>query len=238
MRLLECIPGTNETLADSKQEPAAHSRKETMTPLDPPSPQATAADATAEVAALAARASRGERAAFEQIIERFQADIFRMVYYRTRSRMDAEDLTQEIFMQAYRQVNRLQDPERLRAWLFAIAANRVRDFLRRKRLLAFFGTAAEDGPPDVPDRQVHADPGSLDQLIQQEFWTELERLAAQLSHWEREVFFLRFLDQLSLREIAEVLKKSESAVKTHLYRALEKFKGNRELIGLLRGVSP
>lgn len=209
-----------------------------MTPLDAPPPQAVGADQVTDVAGLAARARRGERAAFEQLIDRFQAEIFRMVYYRTRSRMDAEDLTQEIFMQAYRHVNRLQDPERFRAWLYTIAANRVRDFLRRRRLLSFFVTATEDEPPDFPDRQAHADPGSLDRLLQREFWSELQRLAAQLSRWEREVFFLRFIDELSLREIAEVLKKSDSAVKTHLYRALQKFKENRELMALLQGESP
>jgi RNA polymerase sigma-70 factor, ECF subfamily len=208
-----------------------------MTPLDAPPPQAASTDQFAEVAGLAARARRGEQAAFEQLIDRFQAEIFRMVYYRTRSRMDAEDLTQEIFMQAYRHVNRLQNPERFRAWLYTIAANRVRDFLRRRRVLSFFVTATEDEPEDFPDRQAHAAPGTLDRLIQREFWSELQRLAAQLSRWEREVFFLRFIDQLSLREIAEVLKKSESAVKTHLYRALQKFKENRELMALLQGES-
>jgi RNA polymerase sigma-70 factor (ECF subfamily) len=209
-----------------------------MTPLDAPPPQAVTTDQVAEVAGLAARACRGEREAFEQLIDRFQAEIFRMVYYRTRSRMDAEDLTQDIFMQAYRYVNRLQDPERFRAWLYSIAANRVRDFLRRRRLLSFFITITEEEPPDIPDRQAHADPGSLDRLLRKEFWSELQRLAAQLSKWEREVFFLRFIDQLSLREIAEVLQKSESAVKTHLYRALQKFKENRELLALLQGDSP
>jgi RNA polymerase sigma-70 factor (ECF subfamily) len=209
-----------------------------MTPLDAPPPQAVTTDQVAEVAGLAARARRGEREAFEQLIDRFQAEIFRMVYYRTGSRMDAEDLTQEIFMQAYRHVNRLQDPERFRAWLYTIASNRVRDFLRRRRLLSFFVTITEEEPLDIPDRQAHADPGSLDRLLRKEFWSELQRLAAQLSRWEREVFFLRFIDELSLREIAEVLKKSESAVKTHLYRALEKFKENRELLALLQGDSP
>jgi len=52
----------------------------------------------------------------------------------------------------------------------------------------------------------------------------VQRLSNRFSSAEREVFFLRFVDELSIREIAEVLKKSESAIKTHLYRALKKFK--------------
>ncbi len=215
--------------------PAVQSQKETMAPEDVISAQDTAAERNSEVALLAAKACGGDRSAFEQLIDQFQAEIFRMVYYRTRSRMDAEDLSQEIFMQAYKHIHRLQDPERFRAWLFTIASNRVRDFQRRKRFLSFFGMADAEAPPDTLERQVHSDPGSLERLVQREFWSELQRLAVQLSRWEREVFFLRFLDELSLREIAQVLKKSESAVKTHLYRALEKFKKSRELIGLLQG---
>jgi len=208
-----------------------------MTPLVAHPSLAADPGPTDLVALLAARAGRGERAAFEQLIGRFQAEIFRMVYFRTRSRMDAEDLTQEIFLQAYRHLSRLHDPGRFRSWLYAIATNRVRDFLRRKRFLALFRGGEDNVVEEPPDREPYAVPGSLDRLIQIEFWTQVDRLAAQLSRWEREVFYLRFLDQLSLREIAEILKKSESAVKTHLYRALAKFKGNRELIEILKGAS-
>ena len=56
----------------------------------------------------------------------------------------------------------------------------------------------------------------------------------KLSRWEREVFLLRFPDQLGIREIAQILRKSESAVKTHLYRAIEKFRESPELVQLLQ----
>ena len=69
--------------------------------------------------------------------------------------------------------------------------------------------------------------------MRQEFWEQVRSFTGKLGRWEREVFLLRFLDQLGIREIAQVLHKSESAVKTHLYRALGKFKGNPEIVRLL-----
>lgn len=56
------------------------------------------------------RASGGDRGAFETLIARFQGEIFRMVYYRTLSRMDAEDITQEVFVKAFRGVGAIRDP--------------------------------------------------------------------------------------------------------------------------------
>jgi RNA polymerase sigma-70 factor (ECF subfamily) len=75
-------------------------------------------------------------------------------------------------------------------------------------------------------------------LLQWEFWRLVRAFADRLSRWEREVFYLRFFDQLGIREIALVLGRSESAVKTHLYRAIKKFKGDSELVDFLEGELP
>jgi RNA polymerase sigma-70 factor, ECF subfamily len=176
------------------------------------------------VASLVEAAQNGDRDAFEQIIGLFQEDIFRMIYYRTRSRMDAEDVAQEVFLQAYRSLSKLKDVNRFRSWLFTIAVNRVRDFHRKRRLLAFLGISASEEEDQSPELERDRGPDALHQLMRREFWDGVEKLSGRFSSAEREVFFLRFVDQLSIKEIADVLKKSESAVKTHLYRALKKFK--------------
>ena len=72
-------------------------------------------------------------------------------------------------------------------------------------------------------------------LERKQFWQAVKRFAKGLAPGEREVFMLRFLDQQTIREIAAILKKSESAVKTHLYRSLKKFKENDALIAILEG---
>lgn len=175
-------------------------------------------------------AAQGDRRAFDALIERFQGEIFRMVYYRLVSRMDAEDVVQEIFMKAYRGVRTLKDPEAFRSWLYRIALNAVNDHFRRKRLRSIFTLFSREGDEDrVPCPDQGRDP-----LEDKEFWSLLGSFLSKLSKAEQEVFRLRFLDGLGIREIAEVLGKNQSTVKTHLYRAVEKFRREKGLEGLLQ----
>jgi len=181
-------------------------------------------DSPESLAQLVEKATAGNRMACEQLAGLFQKDIFRMVYYRTRSPMDAEDLTQDIFLQAFKNLSGLKDTGKFKSWLYSIAVNKVIDFNRKKRFQRLFGSLAgrEDealtgpGHEDNPDALVH--------LMKQDFWGHVRRLLDKLSKMEREVFILRFLDHLSIKEVSQVMKKSESTIKTHLHRALGKFR--------------
>jgi len=166
----------------------------------------------------------------EELAILFHKEIFRMVYYRTGSRMDAEDLTQEIFIKMSKNLNSLKDPSRFKAWLYSIALNRVRDFYRKKKLLSFFNTTTIDEKTEQSDESNTG----LDRIMGKEFWDQFYNLTRQLSRKERETFILRYVDQLGIREIAETLKNNENTVKTHLYRALKKFKEAPGLRSLLR----
>jgi RNA polymerase sigma-70 factor (ECF subfamily) len=179
-------------------------------------------------------AREGNRFAFQQLVTMFEQKIFRMIYYRTRSRLDAEDMCQEVFLKAYRHLKRLKEPARFESWLYRIAANRVNDHFRRKKFRALFSALPEnDHDLDLaPDRD---EPLPVEEkLARAAFWRRVQQMLDGLSRMEREVFLLRFLDELGIKEIAEVLDKSESTVKTHLYRALEKFKGDKAFRDFLK----
>ena len=191
------------------------------------------ADSDYQVTELVEKAKAGNRASLEQLVDRFHEEIFRMVYYRTNSQMDAEDLTQEIFMQMSKGLSNLKNPDRIKPWLFRIALNRVKDFHRKKRILTFFSTSPEldaAAQATIVNRN-----NPLNSMIQKEFQLQLRRFTDRLSRREREVFMLRFVDQLGIREIAETLRNSQSTVKTHLHRALKKFRQAPELRSLLKG---
>lgn len=181
----------------------------------------TSADSTGE---LAAQAKDGSRFAFTRLADRYQDRIYRMVYYRTRSRMDAEDLTQEIFLQAFRSIRRLQDPMRFEGWLYRIAMNRVTDHHRKKKFRSLFSPLLESDTDTTGDQPPEASEDTVDRVIRAEFWARVRDLLERLPRMEKEVFLLRFFDELGIKEIAQVLGKSESTVKTHLYRGLAKFK--------------
>jgi RNA polymerase sigma-70 factor (ECF subfamily) len=72
--------------------------------------------------------------------------------------------------------------------------------------------------------------------MRKDFWRQIGLILKKLPTMEREVFLLRFFDHLSIKEIAGVLKKSESTIKTHLYRALAKFKKEPAMRRLLNEV--
>ena len=182
-----------------------------------------------QLAELAKKARDGDRPAFERLIDRYQGDIHRMIYYRVRVRMDAEDLTQDVFVRAYRSISRLREPERFRSWLFTIAVNRVNDYLRKKRIRSIFKSSDEGIEIQPVTTDIQSRPEALQQVLKEDFWRHVEGISKKLSKMEREVFMLRFMDNLNINEIAQIVKKSESTVKTHLYRALVKFKKEKGL---------
>lgn len=196
--------------------------------------QDTPTGSTLHIPALVEKARAGSRIAFEQLVDLFQEDIFRTVYYRTRSRMDAEDLTQEIFIKAFKNLSGLKAFDRFRSWLYSIAINRVRDFNRKKRFLALFGTFTDSDNVTQSDAANNNQPEALAILMREDFWKQMGLLLDELSRLEKEVFLLRFMDNLSIREISQVMEKSESTIKTHLYRALKKFKKDASLIQFLQ----
>lgn len=183
---------------------------------------------------LIKKAKAGSRVAFERLADQYYGNIFRMIYYRTQNYMDAEDLTQEVFLKAYRGLSRLADEEHFKGWLFRIAVNRVHDFHRRKKFLRLFKSLTKDEDAHM-EPQTPSDSGPLEALTRKRFRQESETFLSRLSRMEKDVFMLRFIDQLQINEIAAALNKGESTVKTHLYRALSKFKKDRVFQNFLKG---
>ncbi len=187
------------------------------------------------IASLVERAAKGDRHAFNEIIGKFQEDIFRMVYFRTGSRMDAEDLTQEVFMKTYEGLASLKDSSLFRPWLYRVAVNRVHDYHRRKRVRSFFLFFGDREDVGDADDLRHPEPGALDLMVHNEFRKAMKAFLERLSSMERDVFQLRFMEQLGIAEIGRVLDKNESTVKTHLYRAVKKAQAEPRLLEIIRG---
>ena len=123
-----------------------------------------------QVTSLVKEARAGSRTAFEQLVDLLQKDIFRMVFYRTRSAMDAEDLAQDIFMQAFKNLSGLKAVDQFRSWLFSIALNRVRDFNRKKRFRALFGAFDDSDEVAQSYGETNDYPEALGNLMIKDFW--------------------------------------------------------------------
>ncbi len=186
---------------------------------------------------LVATAVKGDLGAFHQLVKQYRGSIYRMVYYRIRSKMDAEDLTQEIFLAAYQHLAGLKDPQVFKSWLYRIALNRVRDFIRKKKFLSFFSFSKNERdvehlphPPTAAEAEI-----SLERKI---FWKKVETILEKMSKMEREVFVLRFFDQMGIAQMARLLEKGESTIKTHLYRAIKKFRKDPTAKALMEEMIP
>ncbi len=205
---------------------------------DPPTASARTADAVSEAVGWVQKAKGGNRHACNHLVAQFQENIYRMVFYRIRSRPDAEDLTQDIFMQAFKHLPRLKNDARFKSWLFSIALNRVRDYYRKKKLRSFFMTSTDNknNAGRTPEPEDQHTTGALQHVIRKDFWHQVGILLDKMPRMEKEVFTLRFMDQLSIREISQALKKNESTVKTHLYRGLQKFRKETSMHDFLQEV--
>ena len=141
--------------------------------------------------------------------------------FAVRDRDAAETITQDCFLKAYRARESFRGDCSLSTWLMQIAVNLVRDYARSKQFQ--FWKRAQTSAVDVSEvTEFLKHPGSSAEsgvLAREQLkavWTAVEKL----SRMQREVFLLRFVEEMELREIAELMGMKESTVKSHLYRAL------------------
>ena len=190
-----------------------------------------------KIAALVEKTREGSRVSFQELVSMFQEDIYRLAYYRTFSQMDAEDLTQDVFEQAYRKIDSLQEAQRFRAWLYSIAVNRCNDFLRKRKYLALLQMRSVE-VQDVTATGVDMNSSANERIDKKKFWQQVKTMLHKLSTMEREVFTLRFMDHRNINEIADILDKNESTIKTHLYRALRKVREHADFFEEYRESMP
>jgi RNA polymerase sigma-70 factor (ECF subfamily) len=163
---------------------------------------------------LVQRAKNGDVEAYGQLYERHAPQVFRFLYAHLQNRLDAEDLTGEVFMRAWRSLDGYRERGLpFTAFLFRVARNLVIDQYRRKQ----FSTLEVELSDDHPDDRL-ADPAEVAQrLIDQ---GELQKKLALLREEYRAVLVMRFLSDLSPEETAQAMRKSVGAVRVLQHRAL------------------
>ncbi len=169
---------------------------------------------------LAAEAARGSERAFRELVERYQRPVFALILRIVRRPDSAEDLAQETFLKAYRALGGFDPGRKFSSWLFKIAHNAALDELRRQgtELLSLDAPPGPDeAPVEMPEDPKAENP--LARLESREAGRALERAVARLRPQYREVLLLRFAQELSYEEIAEVLGIPLGTVKIHLFRA-------------------
>jgi RNA polymerase sigma-70 factor (ECF subfamily) len=164
-----------------------------------------------------------EASGIEEWMRLYRARIFRYILFATRDEDAAESLTQDCFLRAHMARASFRGDCSMATWLMRIAVNLVRDHQRSMKL-RFWKKAAMLDAAEMSDRLPDMKSSTEHRLIAQERVATVWRAVEMLSDRQRNIFLLRFVEELELPEIAEAMKLNLNTVKSHLYRALSAVK--------------
>ena len=179
-------------------------------------------DAT-EAAAVLDRARQGDSDAFRALVEQHSRSVFRLAFRMTGNEQDAEDVVQESFLRAYRQLGRFESRANFGTWLYRIVSNCSVDLMRSKQARhdQVRGDSLDEGVMELPAADV---PGPERMAQSAEIETRVQRALRELSPLERAAFTLRHYEGRSIDEISATLGLGTSAAKHSVFRAVKKLR--------------
>jgi RNA polymerase sigma factor (sigma-70 family) len=159
--------------------------------------------------------------AIEAIMNAYGDDIKRLIFAYVKNAADTDDVTQEVFVTIYQKLNTFQGNSTLKSWIYAIAINKCKDYLRswhsrnqrlRERLIQSTHTAKTEAA--TPEEEA----------LENDHSNELLQKVMELPIKYREIIILFYFKELSTKEIGQVLNMNEATVRTRLNRGREKLK--------------
>ncbi len=172
-------------------------------------------------------AQRGDIKAFEAIVSAFEDAVYSFVFNSTRNQMDAEEITQDVFVKAYRNLASFRGDAKVKTWLFTIAHNTTASHFRKKELPT---TPVDDAP--VSQHPVSNVADALSSISTNERSRYLHMAMDKMAPQQRQLIQLFYLEELSVKEIEAITGLNEGSIKTGLMR------GRNRLHTLLHTVLP
>src|ERR687888_2683166 len=171
--------------------------------------------------ALVQSAKKGDVSAFEELVRRYDRNVFRIAQHITQNREDAEDVVQDAFLKAYSNLEQFQGQSKFYTWLVRIAVNEALMKLRRRRpeRMVSLDEDVKTEDDSVPREVADWSPNPEQLYTQAELHDILAKTIQGLPPSFRTVFVLRDVEGLSTEETAEALNLSVPAVKSRLLRA-------------------
>lgn len=161
----------------------------------------------------------GERACFDELVRRYSGPIYAFVVRMVGRAEDADDLTQDVFVQVLKSLPHARRDLPLRPWLYVIARNKCLDHLKRRRALPFSSLASAESEDAVEERLADHAPLPEELAERADLRDLLHEAIAALPPRYRTVVALRYSTDLTFAELATVLDLPENTVKTHFQRA-------------------
>ena len=194
---------------------------------DSPTPARRTEPSEAAVAAIVRDVLGGNSDAFEELVFLYRDQVHATAWQMTHDADDAMDVAQEVFVRVYRALGSFRGKSRFSTWLHRIILNTCMDHVRREKKHRQ-GKVELDAQEDGEDRPRHREPSVAHTQRETVYAHELQATVLealkQVSARQRQVFLLRYYQELSLEEIGEVLRCSPGTIKRHLYRAQMRLK--------------
>ena len=178
---------------------------------------------------MVARARAGDRDAFDGLVRRFRNEVFALAYHFVRNREEAWDISQEVFIKAYRSLKRFRGDAGFKTWLMRITANHCKDQFKKRRLatVRYDGQVGREpaSPSATPDRALEA----------AELGRAIETAVDALPPKQRMAFVLREYQGLAYQEMAEVMKCNIGTVMSRLHHARRRLQNTLTMMGVMEG---
>ena len=176
-----------------------------------------------EEAALVRRVQARDELAFREIVERYQAKVFSIIYGILRNRNDAEDIAQQVFAKVYFSIKNFDFRSSLLTWIYKITVNECYDYLRKKRVRKL--VYESDFSADDSVRMEHSEPTSaqstpIDKRLAQH--DLILKLLSKISEEDRSLMLMKEVEGHSVEELAEMTGMNENTIKVKLFRARQK----------------
>ncbi len=167
------------------------------------------------------RLREGDEEAFEQVVTQFGSMVVNLSFRFIGNKPDAEDVTQDVFIKFWKNINSYKGESSLKTWIYRITVNESLNFVRRKKINSFIGLLESAILP--------SEHSSEDSLIKKEESNLVRKAIRALPKNQRIAIILRSFKNLSYHEIAEIMEISKSSVESLLFRAKKGLK--RKLTG-------
>jgi RNA polymerase sigma-70 factor (ECF subfamily) len=179
---------------------------------------------------LIREAQRGNRAAFEELVRHYDQAVLRLALHLTGTEHDAQDVYQDAFLKAYKNIGSFRFECSFYTWIYRIVTNLCLDHLRKKNVRKEDAPVVKDASggefdllDQVPDVRAGANPER--DLMRRQLGARISGALGKLTPRERMVFELKHYHGLKLRTVGEILHTTEETAKNTLFRATQKLRG-------------
>lgn len=178
---------------------------------------------TSEEAALIRRVQAQDEFAFREIVDRYQAKVFSIIYGILRNRNDAEDIAQQVFAKIYFSIGNFDFRSSLLTWIYKITVNECYDYLRKKRVrkLVYESDFSNEESRVMANSEPATGqaPSVAERLAQHDL---ILKLLSRISDEDRSLILLKELEGHSVEELAAMTGMNENTIKVKLFRARQK----------------